>query len=123
MRWSIDDPLGQRLLGAHVAERAEQVAGQRQAGVALDAGQAEVGDPEVAPASSSRLAGLMSRWRTPWRWACSSASAAWMPRRAAVRKKARRCVEGPLDDGVDVGAWPGRGRTGGFRRRGRRWPA
>ena len=43
-----DHPLGQRLLGAHVAERAEQVAGHRQPGVALDAGQAEVGDPEVA---------------------------------------------------------------------------
>ena len=37
-----------RLLGAHVAERAGQVAGQRQPGVALHVGHAEVGDPEIA---------------------------------------------------------------------------
>ena len=41
-------PLRQRLLGAHVAERAQQVAGDRQAGVVLEPGQAEIGDPEVA---------------------------------------------------------------------------
>ena len=43
-----DHALGERLLGAHVAERAEQVAGHRHAGVLFDAGQAEVGDPELA---------------------------------------------------------------------------
>ena len=37
-----------RLLGAHVAERAGQVAGERQAGVPLHVGHAEIGDPEVA---------------------------------------------------------------------------
>ncbi len=40
--------LRQRLLGAHVAERAQQVAGDRQAGVILEPGQAEIRDPEVA---------------------------------------------------------------------------
>ena len=43
-----DDALGEGLLGAHVAERAEEVAGHRHAGVLFDAGQAEVGDPEFA---------------------------------------------------------------------------
>ena len=53
--------------------------------------------------SISRLAGLMSRWIIPTLWACSMASAAWMPRRAAVRKNSRvrveveeRAVEGAL---------------------------
>ena len=43
-----DHALGEGLLGAHVAERAEEVAGHRHAGVGFDAGQAEVGDPEFA---------------------------------------------------------------------------
>ena len=42
------DALGQRLLGAHVAERADEVAGHGQAGVGLELGEAEVGDPQVA---------------------------------------------------------------------------
>ena len=41
-------PLPGRLLGAHVAQRAGQVAGERQAGVPLDVGHAEVGDPQIA---------------------------------------------------------------------------
>ena len=43
-----DDALGERLLGAHVAERAQEVAGHRHAGVGFDAREAEVGDPELA---------------------------------------------------------------------------
>ena len=40
--------LGQRLLGAHVAQRADQVAGHRQPRVALHLGQAEVRHPQAA---------------------------------------------------------------------------
>ena len=40
--------VGQRLLGAHVAERAQQVAGHGERGVRFDVGQAEVGDPDLA---------------------------------------------------------------------------
>ena len=39
--------VGRRLLGAHVAERSQQVAGGRQARIPLEPRQAEVGDPEV----------------------------------------------------------------------------
>ena len=39
--------LASGLLGAHVAERAEEVAGHGHAGVGLEAGEAEVGDPEL----------------------------------------------------------------------------
>ena len=42
--------LALRLLRAHVAQRAQQVAGHGQLSVALALGQAEVGDPEVAAA-------------------------------------------------------------------------
>ena len=45
-----DRVVGRRLLGAHVAQRAQHVAGRRQARLALEPGQAEVGDPEVPPA-------------------------------------------------------------------------
>ena len=48
VRWSDTAGLAEGLLGAHVAERAQQVAGHGQAGVVLELGQAEVGDPEVA---------------------------------------------------------------------------
>jgi hypothetical protein len=41
-------PLGQGLLRTHVADRADQVAGHGHAGVTLHAGQAEVGDPQLA---------------------------------------------------------------------------
>ena len=41
-------PLGQGLLGAHVAEGTDHVARHRQTGVGLQPGQAEVGDPEPA---------------------------------------------------------------------------
>ena len=40
--------LAEGLLGAHVAQRAEQVAGHGQAGLGVELGQAEVGDPEAA---------------------------------------------------------------------------
>lgn len=43
------DALGQGLFRAHVAQRAEKIARQGQAGVVLHAGQAEVGDPDVPP--------------------------------------------------------------------------
>ena len=42
------DPLGERLLGAHVAERAQQHAAGGYARIGSDAGQAEVGDAEAA---------------------------------------------------------------------------
>jgi hypothetical protein len=48
-------PFGQRLLGAHVAQRAHQVAGDGQPGVALDVGQAKVGDPEAAAAVQQQV--------------------------------------------------------------------
>ena len=47
VRWSTPPP-GQRLLGAHVPERADHVAGAREAEVAGESGQAEVGDPDRA---------------------------------------------------------------------------
>ena len=40
--------LAGRLLGAHVAERADDVAGERDAAVVLHPREAEVGDPELA---------------------------------------------------------------------------
>ena len=36
------------LLGAHVAQGADEVSGRRHAGFTPDTGQAEVGDPQVA---------------------------------------------------------------------------
>jgi hypothetical protein len=42
------DAAGCRLLGAHVPQGAQDVAGHRQAGVGLHPRQAEAGDPEVA---------------------------------------------------------------------------
>ena len=48
MRWSDQHPLRQRLLGAHVAERAQQIAGHGQPGVILQPRQPEIRDPEVA---------------------------------------------------------------------------
>ena len=46
----IDDPApGRRLLGAHVAQGPDHVAGHRQAAARLHPRQAEIGDPEVAP--------------------------------------------------------------------------
>ena len=52
------DALGQGLLGAHVPQRAQDVAGEGQAVVALDLGQAEVGDPEAALGVEQEVAGL-----------------------------------------------------------------
>ncbi len=48
----------QGLLGAHVAQRADHVAGQRQLAVARDLGQAEVGDPQVAAHVHQQVARL-----------------------------------------------------------------
>src|SRR5206468_1841333 len=62
-------------------------------------------------ASSRRLEGLMSRCSTPCWWACSSASAAWMPSRAAFWKNARLRVE-LLDEGTGAGASGGGGDVG-----------
>ena len=45
----IDQPLlAQGLLGAHVPQRAQKIAGDGQTGVGLEAGQTEVGDPQLA---------------------------------------------------------------------------
>ena len=55
----IDDPAaGRRLLGAHVPQRSEDVAGHRQAAVGLHARQAEIGDPEVAMHVNQQVGGL-----------------------------------------------------------------
>ena len=53
----------------------------------------------------------MSRCSTPCWWACSRASAAWMPRRAAFWKKARQRVNLPDEDSGD-GAGAGRAGDG-----------
>ena len=55
---SVEDPAAGRLFGAHVAQGPEQVAAMRQVAAALEAGQAEVGDPEVARAVDQQVAGL-----------------------------------------------------------------
>ena len=78
--------------------------------------------------SSSRFDGLMSRWRTPWRLAYSSASATWRPIRATLRKK----VRSGSDRASESAEAPGRlsrgsaGPGAGGRRAGRagptRWP-
>ena len=75
------DGLGHGLFRAHVAQRAHEVSGDGQPGLSLAAvSQAEVGDPQAdaarfgfvsrlramaEPASTSRLAGLISRCTTP----------------------------------------------------------
>ena len=41
-------PITRRLFGAHVAERAQDIARHREAGIGMRGGQAEVGDPEMA---------------------------------------------------------------------------
>ena len=48
----------ERLLGAHVAERAQQVAGHRQVRPGFDAGQAEVGEPQAAALVDQQIRGL-----------------------------------------------------------------
>ena len=53
-----DDAPGQGLLGAHVAERAEQVAGEGQAVISLDLGQPEVGHPDVPLGVEEQVAGF-----------------------------------------------------------------
>ena len=58
VRRSTSARLPGRLLGAHVAQRAGQVAGHRQPGISLDVGHAEVGDPEVALAVEQQVGGL-----------------------------------------------------------------
>src|SRR5262245_23335518 len=40
--------LAQSLLRTHVSERADQIAGERKALITMTAGQAEIGDPNVA---------------------------------------------------------------------------
>ena len=50
--------LAQRLLGTHVTHRAHQVAGPRQRGVGLAAGESEVGHPELAVAVQQQIGGL-----------------------------------------------------------------
>ncbi len=50
--------LAGRLLRAHVAQRAEQIAGARQPGAGVKLRQAEIGDPEVAAAVDEQVGGL-----------------------------------------------------------------
>ena len=76
VRWSIKPAAPERLLGAHVAHRAQHVARLRQAVVLAAAGQAEVGDPQFALVVESRFDGFTSRWTMPYSWAACSASAA-----------------------------------------------
>ena len=87
------------LLGSHVGERAEHVAGARQGVLAGEARAAEVGQlcrRALAPAprswrsGTSTFWGLTSRWMTPRSWACSSAH-----RRARRRSRAALVVERP----------------------------
>ena len=70
-----DPPAGQELLGAGVAERAEEFARDREPGIARDLGQSEVGDPELpaqvqeqvarldVPVHDARLMGVLERQR------------------------------------------------------------
>ena len=51
-------PRPQDLFGAHVPERPDHVAAGRQVAVAADPGQAEIGDPEVAPFVHEQVRGL-----------------------------------------------------------------
>src|SRR5262249_40135829 len=53
--------------------------------------------------STSRLAGLTSRWTMPSWWACSRASAACTPRLATLRKNARHLVERSVDSAAAGG--------------------
>ncbi len=52
------NPFGQRLLGAHVTQRSQDIARHRHAGFVLQPGQPEVGDPEVAPGVDHQVRGL-----------------------------------------------------------------
>ena len=55
----VDDPApGEDLLGARVAERAQELARDREPGIADDLGQAEVGDPELRPEVQQQVARL-----------------------------------------------------------------
>ena len=55
----IDDPApGEDLLGAGVAQRAEQLPGDREPGIPGDLGQAEVGDPELPAEVQQQVARL-----------------------------------------------------------------
>ena len=54
----VEDPPAGRLFGTHVAQGAEQVAAEREVAGTLEAGQAEVGDPEMAAAVDQQVAGL-----------------------------------------------------------------
>ena len=74
------------LLGRHVAERAQEVARHGEVSARLRHGQAKSVIDKWPAASTIRFDGLMSRWTTPDWWACSNASAAWMPNRATERK-------------------------------------
>ena len=70
VRTLVDDPAaGLGLLWAHVAQRADHIAGVGQAEITRAPGQAEVGDPQAPRESIRRLAGLMSRWTIPRAWA------------------------------------------------------
>ena len=63
------------LLGRHVGERADDVAGARQGGAADHVGNAEVGQLGAVvrepgrTVGTSTFEGLTSRWMTPWPWA------------------------------------------------------
>ena len=52
------DPRAERLLRAHVAERAQQVAGHREVRAAFDAGEPKVGEPQTAALIDEQIRGL-----------------------------------------------------------------
>ena len=93
-------PLGQRLFGAHVTQRAHQVAGLRQPRVALHLGQTEVAESGQADqvASTSRFAGL-TQPRTTADQSCGPAAPggrchASVGHAAEVGRIARRALAG-----------------------------
>ena len=77
------DGLALDLLGGDVLGRADHQAGLGEVGALGGLGDAEVGDLHPAVAGEEQLAGLMSRWTSPARWAASRASATWAASPAA----------------------------------------
>ena len=67
------------LLGAHVPHRADDVAGARQARIALKAGEAEVGDPQLAAAFDNKIRRLNVAMDDAIFVRRVNASAAWTP--------------------------------------------
>ena len=90
--------VGRRLLGAHVAQRAQQVAGRRQARIALEAGQAEVGDPQVPQGVDHQVRRLDVAVQHPLLMGVLQRLGGLAPSRAASRKNDRPTIEGEPND-------------------------